>query len=323
MNLNELTYKDFIESILKENRDLRRESGYEIHHINPRSLGGSDSPNNLVKLSRLEHLIAHYLLAKETKTFPMYQAFVLMTGNKLLEKDFFSITEEDLKEITLFREKTLKEISRLNSENMKERWDLNNPRYESYRKKTLERLKKQGKDPRFVEKVRKGVLKNYEKHPELREYYSRVQKALWSNPVYKEKYLMNSTIKGRKVFNNGKKDIIPKEGDDIPNGFVKGSIKSNYKWFNDGKKNTFALKAPENFKEGKISYLKLEKEKELEKLANSANTLYDELKYKVNLPLSLINEKVRLKKISEEEANILRSSIYKTRKDILMRYNKL
>ena len=35
----------------------------EIHHIKPRSLGGSDSKRNLVKLTFPEHCFVHYLLA--------------------------------------------------------------------------------------------------------------------------------------------------------------------------------------------------------------------------------------------------------------------
>lgn len=45
-------------------RPLTKEFGYEIHHIIPKSLGGSDSKENLVKLSRKEHVFAHRLLVK-------------------------------------------------------------------------------------------------------------------------------------------------------------------------------------------------------------------------------------------------------------------
>lgn len=36
----------------------------ELHHIIPRCIGGSDDPENLVKLTAREHYIAHLLLAK-------------------------------------------------------------------------------------------------------------------------------------------------------------------------------------------------------------------------------------------------------------------
>jgi len=37
---------------------------YEVHHILPRSLGGSDCPSNLIRLSYRDHFFAHKLLAK-------------------------------------------------------------------------------------------------------------------------------------------------------------------------------------------------------------------------------------------------------------------
>jgi hypothetical protein len=36
----------------------------EVHHIHPRSLGGSDDPDNLVRLTYREHFLAHWLLTK-------------------------------------------------------------------------------------------------------------------------------------------------------------------------------------------------------------------------------------------------------------------
>lgn len=45
-------------------RLLKKESGYEIHHIIPKCVGGSDSNYNLVKLTYREHFIAHLLLTK-------------------------------------------------------------------------------------------------------------------------------------------------------------------------------------------------------------------------------------------------------------------
>lgn len=37
---------------------------YDKHHIVPKSLGGSDDPNNLVYLTLREHFVAHRLLVK-------------------------------------------------------------------------------------------------------------------------------------------------------------------------------------------------------------------------------------------------------------------
>ena len=58
------------------------ESG-ELHHIIPRSIGGSDSNTNLVRLTFREHFICHLLLTKmvegENRT-KMYYALKFMTA---------------------------------------------------------------------------------------------------------------------------------------------------------------------------------------------------------------------------------------------------
>jgi hypothetical protein len=36
----------------------------EVHHVTPRSLGGCDEPENLVRLTYREHFLAHWLLTK-------------------------------------------------------------------------------------------------------------------------------------------------------------------------------------------------------------------------------------------------------------------
>ena len=61
--------------------------GYtEIHHILPRSLGGTDDLENLVRLSAREHYICHLLLPKMTSGVPyqkMVYAYTIMSGRRL------------------------------------------------------------------------------------------------------------------------------------------------------------------------------------------------------------------------------------------------
>lgn len=66
----------------------------EMHHINPRSLGGLDSPENLVQLTYREHFLVHWLLVKLTvgpekrkmvaalhaMTLPLREAGRIVTG---------------------------------------------------------------------------------------------------------------------------------------------------------------------------------------------------------------------------------------------------
>jgi hypothetical protein len=68
--------------IQKRKRDVPE--GYtELHHIIPRSLGGSDTKDNLVRLTAREHYLAHYLLMKMQVPksggyYSMLKAFLMM-----------------------------------------------------------------------------------------------------------------------------------------------------------------------------------------------------------------------------------------------------
>ena len=78
-----LKYQRFIES--RRHRPLVREKGYEIHHIIPKSIGGTNAKNNLVKLTLKEHLIAHKYLSKMstgTKKDKMENALARMSGDR-------------------------------------------------------------------------------------------------------------------------------------------------------------------------------------------------------------------------------------------------
>jgi hypothetical protein len=55
-------YDNFI--ISRKNRVIDETLYYEKHHILPKSLGGDDSSNNLIKLTAREHYFAHLLLSK-------------------------------------------------------------------------------------------------------------------------------------------------------------------------------------------------------------------------------------------------------------------
>lgn len=48
-------------------RNWKKASGRERHHIIPQSLGGSNDKNNLTYLSAREHFICHWLLIKMTE----------------------------------------------------------------------------------------------------------------------------------------------------------------------------------------------------------------------------------------------------------------
>lgn len=60
MTKYEIWYNNIIETARKKNIG----DGYEIHHVLPRCLGGTDDIDNLAPLTGREHFICHWLLTK-------------------------------------------------------------------------------------------------------------------------------------------------------------------------------------------------------------------------------------------------------------------
>lgn len=67
MNYEKVYYQIINKAIFEENKAIRYKGNgvyYEIHHIIPKSLNGTDNKNNLVLLTAREHFICHWLLVK-------------------------------------------------------------------------------------------------------------------------------------------------------------------------------------------------------------------------------------------------------------------
>jgi len=82
---------------------LLKKGEYDVHHIVPRSMGGSDDHENLMKLSHRAHFIAHHLLwlmSEGKDKIKMRTAFYLMShfhGNKLNSSRNFAKLKIDVK----------------------------------------------------------------------------------------------------------------------------------------------------------------------------------------------------------------------------------
>lgn len=75
-----MNYKKIYNQIIKKAQERGPIEGYsEIHHIVPRSEGGSNSPENLVVLTAREHFICHWLLYRDDKeSYTRAEAFRMM-----------------------------------------------------------------------------------------------------------------------------------------------------------------------------------------------------------------------------------------------------
>jgi hypothetical protein len=75
-----MDYKRIHDAIIENRRKMGNPSGYsENHHVIPKSFGGSDAANNLVRLTAKEHFIIHRLLAKIYPNSGMVHAIFKMS----------------------------------------------------------------------------------------------------------------------------------------------------------------------------------------------------------------------------------------------------
>lgn len=100
-----MDYKKIYDNLCtsRSGRGLTKEYGYELHHIIPKSCGGTDEENNLVKLTYSEHFIAHKLLTKTYQgafRLKMLSALVMMGCHKNLK---YSRHFEEAKRLVLNR----------------------------------------------------------------------------------------------------------------------------------------------------------------------------------------------------------------------------
>lgn len=81
----ERIYSEFIRDRLT--KQPKRPTYFERHHINPRSLGGGDGTENIIRLTPEDHFFAHLLLAK-IHGGRLWSAVLLMSG-RLTRRDAY------------------------------------------------------------------------------------------------------------------------------------------------------------------------------------------------------------------------------------------
>lgn len=84
--------------IIERSRSRILKEYIETHHIIPRSLGGTDDPNNLAVLTAREHYICHLLLPKmltgESK-YKMLHAYIIMSGRQLYNSKSYAAYKKE------------------------------------------------------------------------------------------------------------------------------------------------------------------------------------------------------------------------------------
>jgi hypothetical protein len=78
-----MDYRKIYDSLIERGKNRSLDDYYETHHILPRCMGGSDSEENLVKLTPEEHYLAHQLLVKiYPNNHALAKAAVMMIPNR-------------------------------------------------------------------------------------------------------------------------------------------------------------------------------------------------------------------------------------------------
>ena len=138
-----MDYEKIYENLTKTRQQMRgskRQVGYELHHIQPSSLGGSNDESNLVLLTHREHYIAHWLLTKIYPDEPkVHYGFLCMLRDPHGERKLTSRMVETTK-------KNYSEFKKWHSK-------ISNPMFhDSAKKKLSEHMKKNNPMTRFPEK---------------------------------------------------------------------------------------------------------------------------------------------------------------------------
>jgi hypothetical protein len=88
-----------------------------VHHIIPRSCGGTDDPDNLIKLTPAQHAYAHYLWDKEygTNTFQIF-------AHRLGITDLSNVTYEDCLPYNIIDKERALHVSEAQKASWKDEW---------------------------------------------------------------------------------------------------------------------------------------------------------------------------------------------------------
>ena len=91
-----MNYQRIYDNIISNRKQNPLAEGYgESHHIVPRSLGGTDDKNNLVRITAREHFVCHCLLSKmyEKESFEWYKmnhALMMMKARSASQQRYFN-----------------------------------------------------------------------------------------------------------------------------------------------------------------------------------------------------------------------------------------
>lgn len=114
---NKSKYTNWYYAIIDAATDRINDSYTESHHIIPKSLGGSNKKENLVRLTAREHYICHLLLARmvegTNKTKMVYALWILSNRTSTKNSRLYETTRESFAELMKQRKHTPETIAKM------------------------------------------------------------------------------------------------------------------------------------------------------------------------------------------------------------------
>lgn len=186
-----MNHKVIYEKLISSRSNLERSKKtgyYELHHIIPKCLNGSDEKSNLILLTPREHFLAHYLLWKIYNTRKLRDALLYFKG-----KNFE------------FANSRLYEIARISHiKDMKE----NNPSLslsEETKAKKVKKLKQYIKTPQHRENISKANKGSKSRLGAVLEEHSKQKISDSLKEYFKSNIISEETREKIRLANTGKK----------------------------------------------------------------------------------------------------------------------
>lgn len=265
-----MNYKKIYDNLIQHRKDnpLPKDTYGELHHIIPKSEGGTNDSSNLILLSAREHYIAHLLLARIYNDFKMYTALTYMRCPSTTHHRGFRFNSRLYE---LLKKAAAEKRSRFLKEN-KVMCGEKNPMFGKHhsdesKQKMRTRLhgKRNGTNNSFYGRRHTEEAKNKLRIANVGktlsdEHKKKIRQAL-SDPILKEymRRAISEAQKGAFWVTNGIENKFLYPNDEIPVGFHRGRTiisksTSGYHWWNNGVINKLSKDSPgEGWKIGRIN----------------------------------------------------------------------
>ena len=233
-----MTYSAIYCSLIERRRSNPLPDGEygEVHHIIPKSEGGDNSQDNLIRLSAMEHYVAHLLLAKIYEDYKMYSALVYMRcGNKFVNRNF----KFNSRLYEAIRKEYGRKISGKNHWNYgKPPWNKGIPLSDEQKEKLRKAL-----TGRHLKESTKEKLRGKTHTDEWKEKMSEKMSGK-NNPFYGKSHTPETMkrIKAKLTGRSRSKDACEKASISI----------HKLKWWNNGKENVRKRECPDGFVAGRL-----------------------------------------------------------------------